>query len=63
MTFSGSELIAIRDRDFSRPETLRSAGRLLREVIAFHLDGRELKSRRVFRDMRRGNASSGKEGS
>jgi DNA repair protein RecO (recombination protein O) len=63
MTFSGSELIAIRDRDFSRPETLRSAGRLLRDVIAFHLDGRELKSRRVFRDMRRGNASSGKEGS
>jgi DNA repair protein RecO (recombination protein O) len=55
MTFSGKELIAIRDRDFSRPETVRSAGRLLREVIAFHLGGRELKSRKVFRDMRRGH--------
>jgi DNA repair protein RecO (recombination protein O) len=58
VTFSGSELIAIRERDFSRPETLRAAGRLLRDVIAFHLGGRELKSRRVFRDMRRGSASS-----
>jgi DNA repair protein RecO (recombination protein O) len=54
-TFSGTELIAIRDCDFSRPETVRSAGRLLREVIAFHLGGRELKSRRVFLDMRRGS--------
>ena len=63
MTFPGSELIAIRDRDFSRPETRRSAARLLRDVIAFHLGGKELKSRRVFRDMRRGNASSGKAGS
>jgi DNA repair protein RecO (recombination protein O) len=58
MTFSGSDLIAIRNRDFSRPETLRSAGRLLRDVIAFHLGGRELKSRKVFRDMQRGNATS-----
>jgi len=53
MTFSGSELIAIRERDFSQRETLRSAGRLLREVIAYHLGGRELKSRKVFREMRR----------
>jgi recombinational DNA repair protein (RecF pathway) len=53
MTFSGSELIAIRERDFSQQETIRSAGRLLREVIAYHLGGRELKSRKVFREMRR----------
>ncbi|MEX2495583.1 MAG: DNA repair protein RecO, partial [Woeseia sp.] len=53
-TYSGQELIYIRERDFSRPETLRSASRLLREVIAFHLGGRELKSRKVYRDMRRG---------
>lgn len=58
MTFSGSELLAIRDRDFTRPETLRSAGRLLRDVIAFHLGGRELKTRKVFRDMQRGMTSS-----
>lgn len=61
MTFSGSELMAIRNGDFSQPETLRSAGRLLREVISFHLGGRELKSRKVFRDMRRGSASSEKD--
>ncbi len=54
MTFSGAELLAIRDRDFSRPEMLRSAGRLLRAAIAYHLEGRELKSRRVLMDMRRG---------
>ena len=56
MTFSGAELLALRDRDFSRPETLRSAGRLLRAAIAYHLDGRELKSRRVLMEMRRGRA-------
>lgn len=58
MTFSGRELIAIRDRDFSRPETVLSAARLLREVIAFHLGGRELKSRKVFREMRRRSAEN-----
>jgi DNA repair protein RecO (recombination protein O) len=63
MTFSGSDLIAIRERDFSRPEALRSAGQLLRGVIAFHLGGRELKSRRVFRDMRKGSASSQQDAS
>jgi hypothetical protein len=31
---------------------------LLRDVIAFHLGGRELKSRKVFRDMQRGGATS-----
>lgn len=58
MTFSGRELMEIRNRDFSRPETLRSAGRLLRDVIAFHLGGRELKSRKVFLDMQRGGGTS-----
>jgi DNA repair protein RecO (recombination protein O) len=53
MIFSGAELLAIRNREFGDPETLRSAGRLLREVIAFHLGGKELKSRRVLRDMRK----------
>lgn len=49
--FRGADLLAIRERDFARPEVLRSAGRLLRDVIAWHLDGRELHSRRVLRDM------------
>lgn len=53
MTFSGRDLLELRARDFSRPETLRSAGRLLRAAIAYHLDGKELKSRRVLLDIRR----------
>lgn len=53
LVFSGAELLAIQSRDFSEPEVLRSASRLLREVIAFHLGGKELKSRRVLMEMRR----------
>ncbi|HEX2140520.1 MAG TPA: DNA repair protein RecO [Woeseiaceae bacterium] len=53
MIFTGAELLAIRDRDFADPATLRAATRLLREVIAFHLGGRELKSRKVLLDMHR----------
>jgi DNA repair protein RecO (recombination protein O) len=52
MIFSGAELIAIRNHDFADPDILRSAGRLLRGVIAFHLGGKELKSRKVLMDMR-----------
>lgn len=54
MVFSGAELIAIRERDFAKPDIVRAAGRLLRDVIAFHLGGRELKSRKVLLDMRKG---------
>jgi DNA repair protein RecO (recombination protein O) len=53
MIFSGAELSAIQNRDFADAENLRSATRLLREVIAFHLGGRELKSRKVLMDMKR----------
>ncbi len=55
MVFRGDELLAIREQDFTRPEVLRSASRLLRDVIAFHLGGKELKSRKVMRQMKRGN--------
>ena len=53
MIFTGAELLAIRDRRFADPDTLRAASRLLREVIAFHLGGKELKSRKVLRDLHR----------
>lgn len=53
MVFSGSELQSIARQEFSNPETLASAGRLLRSVVAWHLGGRELKSRKVLREMRR----------
>jgi hypothetical protein len=53
MVFSGAQLIGIRTRDFANSDVVRAAGKLLRHVIAFHLDGRELKTRRVLVDLRR----------
>lgn len=53
MVFSGQELNAVRNEDFERPEVLRCAARLLREVINFHLGGKELKSRKVMLELRR----------
>lgn len=54
MVFTGGELLAIRKQEFSDPAVLRNAGRLLRQVIAWHLNGKELKSRKVLRELRRG---------
>ncbi len=56
MVFSGDMLIAIREHRFSEPEVLRAANRLFRGVIAHHLGGRELKSRKVLVDLYRGRA-------
>jgi len=50
--FTGAELIAVSERDFGKEDVLRNAGRLLRDVIAFHLDGKELKSRKVMMELR-----------
>ena len=57
MVFRGAELLAIREQEFTRPEVLRSASRLLRDVIAFHLGGKELNSRKVMLELRRGQKS------
>ncbi len=62
MVFSGEELSAIEAGRFDDPATLSAANRLMRGVIAYHLDGKELKSRRVLRDIRRsGRATTGGE--
>ncbi|MFQ6006948.1 MAG: hypothetical protein ACE5OQ_15775, partial [Woeseia sp.] len=53
MVFSGRELNAVKNEDFDRPEILNCAARLLREVISFHLGGKELKSRKVLLELRR----------
>ena len=53
MIFSGARLQAIGMQQFEDPNVLRDAGRLLREVIAFHLGGKELKSKKVLMDLRR----------
>ncbi len=52
MVFSGRELQAVARGGFEDPAVLASAGRLLRQVIDWHLDGSELQSRKVLRDMR-----------
>ena len=52
MLFSGTILQAIDRGDFSNPVVLEAAGRLLRCVIDWHLDGWELQSRKVLRDIR-----------
>ena len=54
MIFSGDQLRLIDAGAFDDPEILRAAGRLLREVINHHLDGKELKSRKVLLDLHRG---------
>ena len=56
MVFYGRELEAIGRLEFDRAGILDCANRLLRGVIAYHLDGKELKSRRVLRDIRRAGA-------
>ena len=53
MVFSGAELLAIAAGRFEDNATLVAANRLLRGVIAYHLDGKELKSRKVLREIRR----------
>lgn len=53
LLFSGAQLSAIAARDFSDPAVLRAANRLLREVIGFHLGGKELKSRKVLIELHR----------
>jgi DNA repair protein RecO (recombination protein O) len=56
MVFSGATLIAIREHRFADADVLRSAGRLLKNVIAHHLGGKELKSRKVLVDLHRSRA-------
>ena len=52
LVFNGRQLIAIAEQRFDEPDVLRAANRLLREVVGFHLDGKELQSRKVLVDMR-----------
>lgn len=54
MVFAGDILRAIGERRFEDPEVVRAAGRLLRTVVTHHLGGRQLKSRKVLVDLKRG---------
>jgi len=50
---SGRALCALRDERFESDEELREARRLLRALLDHQLSGRELRSRRVAREIRR----------
>ncbi|MDH3482080.1 MAG: DNA repair protein RecO [Gammaproteobacteria bacterium] len=54
LVFSGAILRSIQAQAFDDPRVLRAANRLLREVIAHHLGGKELKSRKVLKELHRG---------
>ena len=53
LVFSGAILTAIDALEFERPEVLRAANRLLREVINFHLGGKQLRTRKILKDIHR----------
>lgn len=52
LVFSGSHLLSIGRGEFESHEVLQSAKRLLRAVLAHHLDGRTLRTRQVLAAMR-----------
>lgn len=58
MVFSGALLAGIGQQRFDDPHVLAAANRLLREVIAHHLGGKELKSRKVLLELHRGRIAS-----
>ena len=61
LVFRGETLRAIGARKFDDEDVLRAASRLLREVIAYHLGGKELQSRKVLREVHRGRIAPREE--
>ena len=58
LVFSGAVLSGIAERRFGQPDILRAANRLLREIVSFHLGGKELKSRKVLLELHRGRIAA-----
>lgn len=48
----GTTVLALAQRDFSRPLAEQESRAVLRELIRYHLDGRPLNTRRILRDLR-----------
>lgn len=57
-TIHGSTLIGLQCKQFNDPVALSEAKRLLREVIDFHLGGKQLMSRLLFFSARKPNSST-----
>lgn len=53
LVFTGAELAAISKQQFSDRNVLRNASSLLKHVIAYHLGGKQLQSRKVLKEMMR----------
>lgn len=62
MVFTGSTLLGIASRQFDDVAVLRAANRLLREVVTYHLGGKELQSRKVLLEVHRGRIARSGQG-
>ena len=62
LVFTGATLTAIASEEFDDPAILKAANRLMREIISFHLGGKELKSRKVLMELHRGRIAPVKTG-
>lgn len=51
--YSGSTLLDIAGDDYGSPRTLAEAKRLMRSVLAGHLDGQSLRTRQILMDLQR----------
>ena len=60
LVFKGSTLREIASENFDDPAILKAANRLMREIISFHLGGKELKSRKVLMELHRGRIAPAK---
>lgn len=58
LVFDGATLLAIGARRFDDEDVLRAANRLMRHVIQYHLGGKELRTRKVLRDVHRGRIAA-----
>ena len=54
LVFKGATLVGVAEQRFDDPDILRAASQLLREIIDFHLGGKQLKSRKVLMELHRG---------
>ena len=52
LTYRGSELKAIHQRDFETPNNLRAARLFLRQIIDYNLQGRTLQSRKLYQQLK-----------
>jgi DNA repair protein RecO (recombination protein O) len=49
----GSVIQSIDRKDFSQPETMRAAKRIIRESVKYHLSGKELNTKKVVKSLKK----------